>query len=131
METYLKTIGVASVGIILCMVLSKNSKDFAVIISIISCCAIAITSITYFDPVIALIRKIYQMTSMDNSFFQILLRSVGVAFAGETVSTICSDAGHGAIGKTIQFLSTTVILWIALPLINSLLDLIEKILELA
>lgn len=131
METYLKTIGFAIVGIIFCMVLSKNSKDFAVIISILSCCAIAITSISYFDPVIAFVRKIYQMTALDNSFFQILLQSVGVAFAGETVSTICADAGYGAIGKTIQFLSTTVILWTALPLINSLLDLIMKILEFA
>lgn len=131
METYLKTIGFAVIGIILCMVLSKNAKDFAVLISIMSCCAIAITSITYFDPVIALVRKIYQLTSMDNSFFQILLRSVGVAFAGETVCAFCTDAGHGAIGKTVQFLSATVILWTALPLISSLLDLIEKILELA
>ena len=43
-------------------------------------------------------------------------------------SLICSDAGNSALGKTLQILGAVAVLWLSIPLINSLIALLEQIL---
>jgi hypothetical protein len=47
----------------------------------------------------------------------------------EIAGLICTDAGNAALAKTIQILATAVILWLTLPLMQALLDLVRKIME--
>jgi hypothetical protein len=47
---------------------------------------------------------------------------------GELAGLICSDAGNAALAKSIQILTTAVILWLSIPLFESLLDLVQAIL---
>jgi hypothetical protein len=41
---------------------------------------------------------------------------------------ICTDAGNTALAKTVQILTTAMILWLSIPLFESLLDLVQAIL---
>jgi hypothetical protein len=41
---------------------------------------------------------------------------------------ICTDAGNGALGKALQLLTGAVILWLSIPLIQALIELLSEML---
>lgn len=129
MDTYLKTIAVAAVGILLCLILSKNAKDYSFVISIVICSTLLGVAVGFLKPIFSLMEEIWDMSGNNGQWLAILLKVAGLSLIGETVSTISSDAGHGSAAKVLQFLTTVVIMWVCIPLIQSLLDLIQSILE--
>ena len=40
----------------------------------------------------------------------------------------CTDAGNGALGKALQLLTGAVILWLSIPLIQALIELLSEML---
>ena len=127
MELLLKSVAGALIATLLCLVLAKHNKESAIIISIVACCMIAGSVVSYLKPTVDFIHKLQTLGTMDSDVLEILLKSTGIAILSEITSLICSDAGNSALGKTLQLLATTVILWLSLPLLNTLMDLIENI----
>ena len=52
---------------------------------------------------------------------------IGIALLAEFGELICKDAGNTTLGKTLQILAAAVILWLSVPLLNELIDLMESI----
>lgn len=129
MDTYLKVIGIAVIGILLCLILSKNAKDFPIVLVIILCCVLCGAALGFIEPIILLLEDLEKLAGTGFPWLAILLKATGLTFIGEIVSAVCSDAGHAAVGKTVQTLTTVVILWMSLPLIQKLMDLIQSVLE--
>ena len=129
MDTYWKALSAAIMSIILCLSLSKNAKDYATLIVILLCTLFCAVTAAFFVPVLDVMDKLSAFSSTGSAWLEILLKCVGLSFIGETVTLICTDSGYGAIGKGIQILTSVVILWVSLPMIEKLLDLILDILE--
>jgi stage III sporulation protein AD len=68
------------------------------------------------------------MTKLNTDLLAVILKTVGIGLIGELAGLICSDAGNAALEKSIQILTTAVILWLSIPLFESLLDLVQAIL---
>ena len=108
--------------------LGKYSKESAIVISIMACCMVAVSIVKYLEPTISFINKLQELGSLDSDVLEILIKSTGIAIISEIVILICNDAGNTALGKTLQLLATAVILWLSLPLLNKLIDVIENVL---
>ena len=128
MELFLKAISGAFIAIALCLVLSKHSKEGVILISVAMCCMIISVAMSYLQPAISFFSRMEQVGNLDPEIIRILLKATGVAILSEIAAMICTDAGSGTLGKTLQLLATAVIIWLALPLFSKLLALIENIL---
>lgn len=128
MELLLKSAVGALIATVLGLVLGKYSKESAILLSIAACCMIAVSVVRYLEPSLDFIEKLQTLGAMDYNILEILLKSTGIAILSEIVVLICNDAGNSALGKTLQLLATSVILWLSLPLLNTLITLIENIL---
>ena len=129
MNIYLKSIGIAIVGVLLCLILSKNAKDYGIVIVLLLCCALCGAALGFMEPILELIGDLAHIIDNSSSWIKILMKTVGLSLIGEIASLICVDAGHAAVGKALQLLTTVAILWVSLPLIQHLMDLIGSILE--
>lgn len=129
MDTYLKTVGIAVIGILLCLVLSKSAKDYSILLVIVLCCILCTAAVGFLKPIFDLLEELGKLAGTGFSGLDILLKAAGLSVIGETVGAVCADAGHAAVSKAVQLLTTVVILWISLPLIQSLLELIQSVLE--
>ncbi len=129
MDVFLKITACVFVGVIICLVLSKQNKDMAVLLSIGVCCMVAMVAFSFFQPVLDFLVRMQELTGVDKELFRILTKTVGIALVGEMASLICSDAGYGAMGKVLQILSACVVLWLSLPLFTKLIELIESVLN--
>jgi stage III sporulation protein AD len=78
-------------------------------------------------PIRDFIEALMITTRIDPNMIQSLMKIVGIGLIGEISSSVCADSGNTAIGKTVQLASTTMILYLSLPLFTALLELLERI----
>lgn len=129
MDLFIKTIACIFFAIVLFVTLNKQTKDMAMLLSVGVCCMVGIIAFRYFQPIVTFLNTLQERTGIDRAFFQILLKTVGIALLGETSSHICTDAGNSSMGKMLQFLTSAVILWLSLPLFEKLLELVDGVLD--
>jgi len=113
--------------VVLGIALGKQSKDISLILSIVVCIMVLVAAAAYLQPVMDFVKRLQSIGLLDEQYGQILLKSVGIGLVTEFAVLICNDAGNTALGKSLQIAATVLVLWISLPLMESLLTLIEKI----
>lgn len=128
MDIFLKSAACVLVTLVLYLVLSKQSKDFSLLLTVAVCVLLAVAAISYLEPVIDFFKKLLLMGQLNTDFFSILLKAVGIGLLAEVSGLICADAGNSALGKTLGIMAAAVILWMSVPLFTSLLDLVEEVL---
>ncbi len=128
MEKYYAVTAMILLTVILVLTIRKQNGDIALLLGLLGCCMGVIVAVGFLSPVISFIRKLQHMSNVDNEMIRILIKITGVAFTGEISSTVCVDAGNAALAKVMQMISTVVILYISLPMLEALIDLVERIL---
>ena len=131
MDTFLKAVVAVFGAVIICVVLAKQGKEFAIILTVLVSCLILAAAFTFLKPVIDLVERLSELGNLNDQMLEILLKAVGVALLAETTELVCKDAGNNTLGKALQILSMAVIVWLAIPLFNELIDLIQTVLEYA
>lgn len=128
MDGYFKAVAAALITAVLGLVMAKQGKDTAVLLTILACTMILAAALGYLSTVLDFFNALEDLTGLDGDSFHILLKVVGIGMIGEMASMICTDAGNAALGKALQILATVLILCLSLPLFQSLLELIGDIL---
>ena len=98
------------------------------LLSLVMCAMLFTVSSTFLQPLIEFIKKIQQLGNIDTDLVSVVLKSVGIGIISEICMLVCKDAGNESIGKSTQFLATTVVLWISIPVFEKLLSLLDNIL---
>lgn len=128
MTTFIK----ASAGIILALILEKilqkQGKDMSLLLSIVVCTMVAAAAISFLQPVLSFFSRLQIIGNLNSSLLNVLLKAVGVGILSEVLSLICTDAGNAALGKTLQLLANSVVLYLSIPLLEELLKLMDTIL---
>lgn len=128
MTGYLQVIAGALVAVVLGLALSKQGKDITLLLGLAVCCMVLAAAIAYLKPVMEFITKLKSIGQLDSQWISVMLKAVGIGLIAELSSLICADSGNSALGKTIQILASAAILWLSVPLMSALMDLIQKIL---
>ena len=128
MDIFFKAAAMAVICVILYLILSKNNKDFAVLLSLTACCFLGTVALRYLESVIDFILDLSDKANIDSGILKILLKSTGISILSEFCALICNDAGNSAMAKGIQLLSAATILWLSLPIFANLLELTSNLL---
>lgn len=127
MDIFIKASALALIVSVLYQIVSGRNKEIALLMVVLGCAMILLVAISYMEPVFAFILKLQSYGNLNSEMLEILLKSVGIGLLAEISVLVCNDMGNSSMGKALQLLATAVILWLALPMLNSLLDLIGKI----
>ena len=129
MEHFFQAAAAVLLAVILMLCLKKSQTGIGEMISIFVCGVLAILAISYLKPVIEFIQSIQRLNMMDNQLLKTVFKVVGICVIAEIVELICIDSGNSAMGKALQLLSSAVVVWLAIPLMTSFLELIEGVLK--
>ena len=116
------------VGLILSMVLGRQSKDMSLMLTMAVCVLVCLGALEFLEPVTALLRELRQLGGLDSEAVSILLKAAGIGLIAELAGLLCADAGESALGKALQILSNAAILWLSLPLFRQIIGLIGEVL---
>ena len=128
MNVFLRAIAGVLIALILWISLGKQNKDFSTLLTLLVCVMIFVASVAFLRPLMQFINKIQYLGELDSDLVSVVLKSVGIGILGEISAQICKDAGNESMGKVLQFLSTTVVLWISIPVFEKLLTLLDNVL---
>lgn len=118
----------ALLAVILALTLGKQGQDMAVLLSIAACCMAMVVAMNYLKPVIDFLRRLEALADLNGGLVGILFKAVGIGVVSEIAGMVCADAGNSSLGKALQILASSVILWLSIPVFTALIELIQKIL---
>ena len=128
MEILFKVSAAVLICLVLLLILDQQQKHIAILICIAICCMIIAVSVDFFQDILRMIRQLQRTAGLDGSILSILMKSVAVALICEITSMICTESGYGSMGKVLQFLSMAMIIYFALPLLDTFLELVSDLL---
>lgn len=128
MAEYLQWTALILIGLILSMVLGRQSRDMSLLLTLAVCVLVCLGALEFLEPVTALLRELRQLGELDTEAVSILLKAAGIGLLSELAGLLCADAGENALGKVLQILSNAAILWLSLPLFRQIIGLIGEVL---
>lgn len=128
MTKYLQAAALVLVAVVLILAIKRQGNDFSILISITVCAILGAVAIRFLKPVIELCMRLQEIGGLNRNMLQILVKVIGIAFTSEIAGAICSDSGNSALAKVLQILATVVILYLSVPMLTALLDVVEEIL---
>lgn len=128
MEAYWKVIGAVLTTLVLGLHIGKQEKDFALLLTLAVCCLGTAAMVSFLKPVLEFLRELEAVAHMKEGAFSCLLKCTGIAIVSETAALICQDGGNGSLGKMVQMMGNTVMLYLSIPMLKTLLRMIQEIL---
>ena len=129
MDHFLLVVAAVLLAVILVLCLKQSQTGIGQLLSLLVCGMVIISAAAYIKPVIEFVNSVQRMSMVDSGMLNILFKVVGVSVTAEIAELICSDSGNSAMGKTVQFMASAVVVWLSIPLMSSLLELIEGVLS--
>lgn len=124
----MQAVGLALVGVVLALVVGRNSREMELLLSLAVCAGICAAAAGYLTAMTDFLREVRLLGGLDREFLGILLKCAGIGFLGEIASLICGDAGQGSMGKAIQILANAAVIFLSLPLLRRMLELLQEVL---
>lgn len=128
MDLFIRAASAVLLTVVLSLALGKQGKETAGLLSIIVCCMVIGIAIRYLEPVWEFLDKLESLGNLNGEMVGTLFKVVGIGMLSEIAAMVCADAGSASLGKTLQLLSSAVILWLCIPIFTALMDLIQGIL---
>ena len=128
MSGYLQATAGVLLAVIMVLALGKDGKQTALLLVLAVCGMVGVLTLGYLEPVVAFMKRLSAIGNVDPQMLGIVLKVVGIGLIGEMAAVICTDSGNASLGKMLQILSAALILRLALPLLEQLLELLEQVL---
>ena len=128
MDVFFKVTAGILVATILCVVLSKQGADISILMTITVCCMVISAAFSYISPVLDFLKKLSEVGRLDGTLLNVLMKATGIGLISQIAGFVCSDAGNQSLAKALQIMTTAVIFYISLPLLEEMLSLIELVL---
>ncbi len=128
MTEYLRLAAAALIGLILTLVVGRQSRDLSLLLSLAVCVLLCLGAMEFLQPVTELLRELRRLGELDGEAVSILLKCAGIGMLSELAGLLCADCGEGAMGKALQICSNAAILWLSLPLLRQVLTMIGEVL---
>lgn len=124
----LQIVGVGIVATVLSMVVKEQKPLFAFMIAIVTGVVIFLFVADQIWKVIYVLEKIVFQASIDMFYLETILKIIGISYIAEFGAQVTRDAGEGAIASKIELAGKILILIMAIPIIQAILETVIRLL---
>lgn len=123
-----KIIGVGLLICIISIIIKQIKPEFYLIILLAGGAIMVLMLAGEIKKIIDYFLTIFSKTNLELSLFSSILKILGVGYITEFASSICVDSGCSSIGDKITIAGKIIILYLSLPVITNLLNIIIDLL---
>lgn len=127
MEGFWKAAAVMILAVILGSAIGKTEKDLASVLTVVACCLIMTTAVSYLSEVFLFLRQLASVSDSMAPFLGTLLKISCIALVTEITDMFGADTGNQSLVKAMQILGNSVMLCLSLPLLESFLSLVRDL----
>ena len=129
MEDMLKVTAGVLVAAMLTIILQGQGKGYVTLLIVAVVAMGACIAFSYIKPIITFLDRLQDVSSLKNESLTILLKAVGIGLLNEFCGAICADTGNTSLAKMLNLVSAVAIMWISLPVLEQIMELITDVLE--
>lgn len=124
MESLMKCAAMAVMGAIMCLLTKKEAATFGTLVSLSVVLMLAASVLSFLKPVMTFAQSLKDLAGLGTGVMGSVVKALGIGFLTEIGKNICSDAGESAISGVLELLGSVAGIYVLLPLMESVLDLI-------
>lgn len=130
MNDIFKIIGVAFITAISAVILKGTKPELSFAVTIVGILIILTFISEMIQGTMTIFTSISQIAGIENGLLKMLLKIVGVGYLTEFASGLLTDFGSSSIADKVTLAGKVTIVLLAIPVVESLLHLIEGFLQL-
>jgi len=115
-------------GVLIAAIVRGYKPEFATYVVIATVLAIFTMVIIRLASAFEFLGEIYNQISFGKSFFPIIIKVLAVAYIADFTAQICKDSGETAIAGKVELAGKVMIFYLAIPVMMSVMDLINRML---
>ena len=119
-----KVVAVGLITVISTIIVKQVKPEIAVLITLAGSVVIIMLTLQMLQGVFGSFLGIFNKTGVSSSLFVPVLKIIGIGYLCEFGANLCIDGGCNSIADKILFCGKITILIIALPIINSVIDVV-------
>jgi stage III sporulation protein AD len=120
-------LGLCLVAVVLLSVLRQDRQEFAVLLSVLVGVLILTRLSGRLAELLSAFRYLAVQAQISQVYLETIFKVMGVAYLAGFGGQICRDAGEGALGLKLELAGKIIILFLALPVMVALLEMIFRI----
>ncbi len=120
-----KIMVIALIGVIMAIFLRTQKAEYSVFLSVCIAILILFCVLGLFSSAKEQLSSLSVYLTMDNQYYGLLFKMIGITYLCEFCSGICKDAGYQAIGSQIEIFGKISILLAGVPVLMTLLETIQ------
>ncbi|MGC5324410.1 stage III sporulation protein AD [Brevibacillus sp. SYSU BS000544] len=121
-------VGLGLIATILAIVVKEQKPIFAFLIAIVSGIIIFYFLIDKISDVIRVLERLAVQADLNLVFLETILKIIGIAYIAEFGAQVTRDAGQGAIASKIELAGKVLILILAVPIVQIIIETIIHLL---
>lgn len=126
MELFLQAAAIAVITVVLTSLLKKTNRELALLLTLAACILIGLFFMRLAEPIVDFLSKLRNLAGLDKTLMTPMLKTIGIGFLTQISATVCADAGENAIAKLVEICGGVLALYVALPLLEAVLDMVEQ-----
>lgn len=123
-----KIAAIGLTGAVLAALLREEKREFAIYAALATVLTIFVCILYQLSAVFEFLKSWQSQLSYGEVYLPIILKILGTAYLSDFVAQVCRDAGEGAIAAKIELAGKVMIFYLAMPVMVSIMELIQKIL---
>ena len=110
------------------MILKTIRPEYATLIGMATGILLLVFSMTPLVEVLNSVISLSENTGF-SAYSSLILKTMGIGILGQTTADICRDSGAGTLASKVEFAAKVMILLLCIPVLQTLLELIEGFLK--
>ena len=129
MDVIFQISALSVIAAVCCCILRPYVSGVAVALSIVAGVVILLFAFQFFKPVMEVLERMRSLSGISGTMAAPLIKVVGIGVLTQIAGAICDDAGEHTLHQTVEIAGNVLALYLSLPLIAAVLDLLEDIMH--
>ncbi len=118
---------IAVLGALLAVFLRKYDGAFALLVTLACAGAMLYLASALLTPVLEFLQTLQSAAGITSPVLAPLLKTVAIGLLVGVAGNVCEDTGNKTAGSVVQLLGTVAAIYIALPLMQAVLELVTDL----
>ena len=123
-------VGIALITAVAAILVKSTKPELALAVTIAGSVILLLFVLEVFRGSIGIFTEIAEMTGLDSAIVKTLLKMVGIGYLVEFSAGILNDFGQNSLADKLVFCGKILVLILAVPILESILELISDLLGL-
>ena len=128
MELIVRLAAVAVAGTAAALLMKRGGAPMVLPLSALVCAFTVFAAAEALGPLKALLDRLQNISGLSGAYFLPVVKCVAIGVMAKGAADLCRDGGQTAMAGAVEFGGAVAALWVSLPLMETLLGLLEKLL---